>query len=236
MLANIQAMSLLGWRLCKLYEVGKMTPGQASLCKVWGLGVTSQSLAVTWIFYSWFVRLAWLYLSFRSKDYCLNFSFSGLWVWCINQQHTEGVTCVKLFGSAGLEHFTSKRDSGIGTGAFGWQWNFVRLSCCKGQSLASVLLSNHIRSVCLFKWDLIIVFEMKMQSQWCDLCISGMILCRSRTQIQNLKWWSPCRHFAIWSPSTHMREHMKLMYLLQDVKSLALQASNLLLLGKPRGF
>jgi acyl-CoA oxidase len=34
MLANIQAMSLLGWRLCKLYEVGKMTPGQASLCKV----------------------------------------------------------------------------------------------------------------------------------------------------------------------------------------------------------
>jgi len=35
MLANIQAMSLLGWRLCKLYEVGKMTPGQASLCKAW---------------------------------------------------------------------------------------------------------------------------------------------------------------------------------------------------------
>jgi hypothetical protein len=90
-------MSLLGWRLCKLYEVGKMTPGQASLCKVWGLGVTSQFLAVTWILYSWFVQLAWLYLSFRSKDYCLNFSFSGLWVWCINQQHTEGVTCVKLF-------------------------------------------------------------------------------------------------------------------------------------------
>ena len=34
MLGNIQAMSLMGWRLCKLYEAGKMTPGQASLGKV----------------------------------------------------------------------------------------------------------------------------------------------------------------------------------------------------------
>jgi acyl-CoA oxidase len=34
MLGNIQAMSLLGWRLCKLYEAGSMSPGQASLCKV----------------------------------------------------------------------------------------------------------------------------------------------------------------------------------------------------------
>lgn len=34
MLGNIQAMFLLGWRLCKVYEAGKMTPGQASLCKV----------------------------------------------------------------------------------------------------------------------------------------------------------------------------------------------------------
>ena len=34
MLGNIQAMSLMGWRLCKLYEAGKMTPGQASLAKV----------------------------------------------------------------------------------------------------------------------------------------------------------------------------------------------------------
>lgn len=34
MLGNIQAMFLVGWRLCKLYESGKMTPGQASLGKV----------------------------------------------------------------------------------------------------------------------------------------------------------------------------------------------------------
>ncbi|CAN0879697.1 Acyl-coenzyme A oxidase 4, peroxisomal [Linum grandiflorum] len=35
MLGNIQAMTLVGWRLCKLYEAGKMTPGQASLGKSW---------------------------------------------------------------------------------------------------------------------------------------------------------------------------------------------------------
>lgn len=34
MLGNVQAMILVGWRLCKLYENGKMTPGQASLGKV----------------------------------------------------------------------------------------------------------------------------------------------------------------------------------------------------------
>jgi len=34
MLGNIQAMILVGWRLCKLYESGKMTPGHASLGKV----------------------------------------------------------------------------------------------------------------------------------------------------------------------------------------------------------
>nr|GEX49021.1 acyl-coenzyme A oxidase 4, peroxisomal [Tanacetum cinerariifolium] len=35
MLSNIQAMFLMGWRLCKLYESGKMTSGQASLGKSW---------------------------------------------------------------------------------------------------------------------------------------------------------------------------------------------------------
>ncbi|KAK1693145.1 hypothetical protein QYE76_009842 [Lolium multiflorum] len=35
MLGNIQAMLLVGWRLCKLYESGKMTPGHASLAKAW---------------------------------------------------------------------------------------------------------------------------------------------------------------------------------------------------------
>ncbi|KAK6245075.1 hypothetical protein QUC31_011484 [Theobroma cacao] len=35
MLGNVQAMTLVGWRLCKLYEGGKMTPGQASLGKSW---------------------------------------------------------------------------------------------------------------------------------------------------------------------------------------------------------
>ncbi|XP_010528982.1 PREDICTED: acyl-coenzyme A oxidase 4, peroxisomal [Tarenaya hassleriana] len=35
MLGNVQAMFLMGWRLCKLYEKGEMTPGQASLGKAW---------------------------------------------------------------------------------------------------------------------------------------------------------------------------------------------------------
>ncbi|PON92218.1 Acyl-CoA oxidase [Trema orientale] len=35
MLGNVQAMVLMGWRLCKLYENGKMTAGQASLAKGW---------------------------------------------------------------------------------------------------------------------------------------------------------------------------------------------------------
>lgn len=35
MLGNIQAMILIGWRLCKLYEKDKMTPGHASLGKSW---------------------------------------------------------------------------------------------------------------------------------------------------------------------------------------------------------
>ncbi|KAK4793956.1 hypothetical protein SAY86_011950 [Trapa natans] len=35
MLGNVQAMFLVGWRLCKLYEAGKMTPGHASLGKAW---------------------------------------------------------------------------------------------------------------------------------------------------------------------------------------------------------
>ncbi|XP_028764410.1 acyl-coenzyme A oxidase 4, peroxisomal isoform X2 [Neltuma alba] len=35
MLGNIQAMILVGWRLCKLYENGKMTQGHASLGKSW---------------------------------------------------------------------------------------------------------------------------------------------------------------------------------------------------------
>ncbi|CAN6715552.1 unnamed protein product [Malus baccata var. baccata] len=35
MLGNVQAMVLIGWRLCKLYEAGKMTPGHASMGKSW---------------------------------------------------------------------------------------------------------------------------------------------------------------------------------------------------------
>ncbi|KAF8725984.1 hypothetical protein HU200_020562 [Digitaria exilis] len=35
MLGNIQAMVLVGWRLCKLYESGKMTRGQSALGKAW---------------------------------------------------------------------------------------------------------------------------------------------------------------------------------------------------------
>ncbi|XP_027174990.1 acyl-coenzyme A oxidase 4, peroxisomal [Coffea eugenioides] len=35
MLSNIQAMILIGWRLCKLYESGTMSPGHASMGKSW---------------------------------------------------------------------------------------------------------------------------------------------------------------------------------------------------------
>ncbi|XP_073034594.1 acyl-coenzyme A oxidase 4, peroxisomal [Primulina eburnea] len=35
MLGNIQAMLLVGWRLCKLYDSGKMTAGHASMGKSW---------------------------------------------------------------------------------------------------------------------------------------------------------------------------------------------------------
>lgn len=34
MLGNIQAMNLVGWRLCRMCENGKMSLGQASLGKV----------------------------------------------------------------------------------------------------------------------------------------------------------------------------------------------------------
>lgn len=34
MLSDIQAMLLVGWRLCKLYDSGKMTSGHASMGKV----------------------------------------------------------------------------------------------------------------------------------------------------------------------------------------------------------
>ena len=44
MLGNIQAMWLLGWRLCKLHSSSKMTIGQASLGKVsWWLRATHSS-------------------------------------------------------------------------------------------------------------------------------------------------------------------------------------------------
>lgn len=46
MLGNIQAMILVGWRLCKLYESGKMTPGQASLAKAWTCDKARETLSL----------------------------------------------------------------------------------------------------------------------------------------------------------------------------------------------
>ncbi|KAL6604051.1 hypothetical protein ACP70R_044412 [Stipagrostis hirtigluma subsp. patula] len=46
MLGNIQAMSLLGWRLCKLHDAGKMTIGQASLGKAWITKQARETVAV----------------------------------------------------------------------------------------------------------------------------------------------------------------------------------------------
>ncbi|KAK3198660.1 hypothetical protein Dsin_022075 [Dipteronia sinensis] len=34
-LGNGQAMTLVGWQICKLYKMGKMTSHQASLAKTW---------------------------------------------------------------------------------------------------------------------------------------------------------------------------------------------------------
>ncbi|XVF76795.1 hypothetical protein PTKIN_Ptkin13bG0295600 [Pterospermum kingtungense] len=46
MLGNVQAMTLVGWRLCKLYEKGKMTPGHASLRKSWISLKTRETVAL----------------------------------------------------------------------------------------------------------------------------------------------------------------------------------------------
>lgn len=46
MLGNVQSMLLVGWRLCKLYESGKMTPGHASLGKVCVCGLQLADMLV----------------------------------------------------------------------------------------------------------------------------------------------------------------------------------------------
>ncbi|OMO97588.1 Acyl-CoA oxidase/dehydrogenase, type 1 [Corchorus olitorius] len=46
MLGNVQAMTLVGWRLCKLYEKGKMTPGHASLGKSWITSKARETVAL----------------------------------------------------------------------------------------------------------------------------------------------------------------------------------------------
>ncbi|XP_020585842.1 acyl-coenzyme A oxidase 4, peroxisomal-like [Phalaenopsis equestris] len=46
MLGNIQAMMLLGWRLCKLYESGKMTVGHSSLAKAWTTKIAKETVSI----------------------------------------------------------------------------------------------------------------------------------------------------------------------------------------------
>ncbi|TXG58820.1 hypothetical protein EZV62_016649 [Acer yangbiense] len=46
MLGNVQAMTLVGWRICKLYEMGKMTSGQASLAKTWITSKARETVAL----------------------------------------------------------------------------------------------------------------------------------------------------------------------------------------------
>lgn len=46
MLGNVQAMLLIGWRLCKMYENGKMTPGHASLGKAWITSKARETVAL----------------------------------------------------------------------------------------------------------------------------------------------------------------------------------------------
>ncbi|KAK3199512.1 hypothetical protein Dsin_022927 [Dipteronia sinensis] len=43
MLGNVQAMTLVGWRICKLYEMCKMTSGQASLAKPTRMDISRHS-------------------------------------------------------------------------------------------------------------------------------------------------------------------------------------------------
>lgn len=46
MLGNIQAMILVGWRLCKLYESGKMIPGHASMGKTWNSSKARETVSL----------------------------------------------------------------------------------------------------------------------------------------------------------------------------------------------
>ncbi|KAK3133036.1 hypothetical protein QOZ80_6AG0531200 [Eleusine coracana subsp. coracana] len=46
MLGNIQAMSLLGWRLCKMHDSGNMTVGQASMGKAWITKTARETVAL----------------------------------------------------------------------------------------------------------------------------------------------------------------------------------------------
>ncbi|KAL3683731.1 hypothetical protein R1sor_001753 [Riccia sorocarpa] len=46
MLGHIQSMWLMGWRLCKLYDAGKMTPGHASLTKAHNTKVAREVCAL----------------------------------------------------------------------------------------------------------------------------------------------------------------------------------------------
>ncbi|KAL2635613.1 hypothetical protein R1flu_007092 [Riccia fluitans] len=46
MLGHVQSMWLMGWRLCKLYDAGKMTPGHASLVKAHNTRVAREVCAL----------------------------------------------------------------------------------------------------------------------------------------------------------------------------------------------
>ncbi|GBG60382.1 hypothetical protein CBR_g4340 [Chara braunii] len=46
MLGNVQAMILVAWRVSKLYEEGKMTPGHASLAKAWNTQRARETVAL----------------------------------------------------------------------------------------------------------------------------------------------------------------------------------------------
>ncbi|GMI95033.1 acyl-CoA oxidase 4 [Hibiscus trionum] len=48
MLCNIQAMALVGWRLCKLYDKGTMTLGHASLGKLWITLKARETVTLGW--------------------------------------------------------------------------------------------------------------------------------------------------------------------------------------------
>ena len=52
-LGSIQTMFFVGWRLCQIYEMSKLSLGQASHCKVWVRPIHKENLENTHLTFFW---------------------------------------------------------------------------------------------------------------------------------------------------------------------------------------